>query len=671
MPPSSPPRSSVLPAPLPDALTREGPRPGSGPGGSSKPPGASPRGIYQHLLATRAPEALDATEALRLSDAAGTAHLPTDAYVFLALAARLGQGPVFPPLPGAGEGDTQLRAWRHLVASGIPHHFVRVIGAGEDLPRARHLLEALRRLGHRTTLLPLEGLLASPLGLCHGLAQGLLDPASPPRTDEAIVVGYAPDALTALEPALHHLTVIYGNPEDPGEGFYARYLQRTEQAAPLRSPTHPPGRPTFSLVIPTRNNPHCLAHNLRTCLEQRFQDFEIVIGDNSDPGNEETARLVRSLDSDRIHYFRTDRFLDLADSFEFAHARARGEYVLGLGSDDGLLPHGLATLAQALHGAGEPVDALRFDFLYYGWPNAQPRRFQNFIRIPPSIRKQAGGPQLAWHDSRETLERFARYEIPFYDIPNGYGYSILSRRLLEQIRKKTGRCFPGHTQDVYTGVYGLCLTPSFATLPCPITAFAVSGSSVGSQNTYGGPEFSRIRHALDPPYVPEPIPAPLGKTDKEGRDPHYDPCTALEVYGPAILELCGYSSDEVVNAQAVLDAVNRKLLAREYRDRIDWKRYFTICSQYLYEDDPRLGQKLEEMLDRVQRRKDAPLEAWFREAFYENPHFRGHQAPLAQERFRYGLLPNGVLYLDGAEFGVTNVYEAVQLFRKVSHLEEP
>jgi hypothetical protein len=598
-----------------------------------------------------------------LAVAARAAGFPADAYVFEALAAR-GAGLPAPELPAADREDTQLRAWRTYVAGGVRHLFLRLVPAAEGAGRSGRITEALRLLGHRAECLDPDVLAAEPGGLGAALAARVMAILAKRPWCEAVLVGYDAACLQALAPMRHHLVVVYGHPANPAEGFQARYIHRGTRVAPPRLPAR---RPLFSIVIPTRNNPHCLEHALRTCLEQPFDDFEVVIGDNSNPGNRETEKLVRRLNSERLRYFRADRLNKLNDSFEFAHARALGEYVLGLGSDDGLLHHGLGTLAQVLAGADGPVDALRFDYVYYGWPNAQPRRFQNFLRIPPTIVKRPEGPRLAWLDSRETLDRFARYDIPFYEIPNGYGYSILSRRLLDRIQAATGRCFPGNTHDFYTGVYTLALTERFARLDFPITAFAVSGASVGSAMTHRGPERNLVGHDLEGAGLRGDA-RPVSVLDAEGRDSWYDECTPRIGWVHERLETCGYSSDEVINAQAIVDAVNRKVLPREYLARIGWQRHFDLCSHYLYQGDPDLGFKLEELRERMARRGDPALAAWFGEQPFARRDFMGHEPPPVQERFRYGLLPNGVLYLDGRDFGLANVYDAVQLVRKIAHL---
>src|SRR5262245_30208092 len=95
-------------------------------------------------------------------------------------------------------------------------------------------------------------------------------------------------------------------------------------------------RPRFSVVIPTRERAGTLRHSLRTCLEQDFDDYEIVVCDNC--SSTATRQVVDEADSPRVRYVRADRPLAMSANWELAVAAARGEYVTVLGDDDGLLP---------------------------------------------------------------------------------------------------------------------------------------------------------------------------------------------------------------------------------------------------------------------------------------------------------------------------------------------
>lgn len=81
--------------------------------------------------------------------------------------------------------------------------------------------------------------------------------------------------------------------------------------------------PRFSVVIPTREGVSTLAATLRTCLDQEFDDYEIVVCDNfSSPA---TREVVDGFASPRIKNLRSPRPLAMSSNWELAVAHAAGD----------------------------------------------------------------------------------------------------------------------------------------------------------------------------------------------------------------------------------------------------------------------------------------------------------------------------------------------------------
>src|SRR5580698_6500214 len=85
----------------------------------------------------------------------------------------------------------------------------------------------------------------------------------------------------------------------------------------------------FSVVIPTRERPATLRHCLRTCLNQNFDDYEVIVSDNGSIAA--TREVVDEAASPKVRYVKTPEPLSLASSWEFAVSHAWGEYVLLIG----------------------------------------------------------------------------------------------------------------------------------------------------------------------------------------------------------------------------------------------------------------------------------------------------------------------------------------------------
>src|SRR5580698_9548912 len=95
----------------------------------------------------------------------------------------------------------------------------------------------------------------------------------------------------------------------------------------------------FSVIIPTRERAASLRHSLSTCLDQNFDDYEVIVSDNfSSPS---TREVVEAAGSSKVRYFRTPGPLAMSSNWEFGVSQAQGEYVIVIGDDDGLLPYSL------------------------------------------------------------------------------------------------------------------------------------------------------------------------------------------------------------------------------------------------------------------------------------------------------------------------------------------
>jgi glycosyltransferase involved in cell wall biosynthesis len=105
-------------------------------------------------------------------------------------------------------------------------------------------------------------------------------------------------------------------------------------------------RPKVSVCIPTYNRAHFIGETLASVLAQTMQDFEIIVYD--DASTDETEAVVRSIDDERIHYYRQDRQVGISRNRNSCLAVARGEYIGWLDSDDLYLPHMLEQQAAVL-----------------------------------------------------------------------------------------------------------------------------------------------------------------------------------------------------------------------------------------------------------------------------------------------------------------------------------
>jgi glycosyltransferase involved in cell wall biosynthesis len=100
-------------------------------------------------------------------------------------------------------------------------------------------------------------------------------------------------------------------------------------------------QPAVSVVIKAYNHAPYVAQSIESVLTQSFQDFEIVITD--DGSTDATPEIIRSFGDPRIRFERFEQNRGIAAAMNATVARARGELIAILNSDDFALPGRLET----------------------------------------------------------------------------------------------------------------------------------------------------------------------------------------------------------------------------------------------------------------------------------------------------------------------------------------
>ena len=231
--------------------------------------------------------------------------------------------------------------------------------------------------------------------------------------------------------------------------------------------------PRFSIVIPTRDRPDTLEFTLRTCLAQDWQDLELIVSDNFSPP--QTREVIEKHSDPRLRYVRTPAPLAMTDSLEFAVAQAKGQYVIILGDDDGLLCHALPVIDRILRATNTPV--LRWDSAVYNWPNIRNPHFQSDTLLLP-LSQTNSTHSLHVCNSSKLIQDAVNGAISYSDLPIIFA-SAIRRDLLQQLRSRTGRIFKTRTPDVYTAFAVAAVAGEYYSLRAPLGICGRSGNSTG------------------------------------------------------------------------------------------------------------------------------------------------------------------------------------------------
>ncbi len=229
----------------------------------------------------------------------------------------------------------------------------------------------------------------------------------------------------------------------------------------------------FSLLLPTKNRLTYLRYAVESVRRQDHQDWEIVISDNC--SEEDIAGWVAGLADPRIVYVRTQHPLCVTDNWNNAIARASGDWVLMLGDDDGLTPGHLARMAELIAAHGDP-DLIFTNAWIYAYPGVIPGSPSGFLKRDASPIFAAAQPYiLPPAEARRLVDEALRFRMAY---PFNMQYSVVSRRLLEALRRK-GEPYQSPYPDYYATNALFLLARRILVEPTPRVIIGVSPKSYG------------------------------------------------------------------------------------------------------------------------------------------------------------------------------------------------
>jgi len=105
--------------------------------------------------------------------------------------------------------------------------------------------------------------------------------------------------------------------------------------------------PFISVVIPTYNRARYIGSAVRSALQQKYENFEVLVVD--DGSHDETEEIISSIQDPRLRYIKKDH-AGAPDTRNLGIAEANGEYIFWLDSDDVMMPNVLTEYARMARG---------------------------------------------------------------------------------------------------------------------------------------------------------------------------------------------------------------------------------------------------------------------------------------------------------------------------------
>jgi glycosyltransferase involved in cell wall biosynthesis len=310
--------------------------------------------------------------------------------------------------------------------------------------------------------------------------------------------------------------------------------------------------PSVSVVIPTRERCETLISSIRTCIEQNYDNLEIIISDNA--SHDDTEGVVRSFTDPRLRYIKTERRLSMTGNFEFALNQARPGFVCFIGDDDGLMPGAAAKVAEVVRQTG--ADAISGHAVRYAWPNHLIEGARNRLFIHKSDSKiEAGNPQA----DLASLVTFRPDILVCYRKLPGIYHGFVSSVVIEKA-KRDGRYFHSITPDVYATLANSLVVRKFLRLHQPLTLEGSSARSNGASASTGidQTEESRFLAENDLAFSDALVYAPsmsivIAEAYLQVRSRFSEACknhdfNMARVCGAALREACGPNRDQIFEA---------------------------------------------------------------------------------------------------------------------------
>jgi glycosyltransferase involved in cell wall biosynthesis len=91
-------------------------------------------------------------------------------------------------------------------------------------------------------------------------------------------------------------------------------------------------QPFFSICIPTFNSVDLLDKLIQSLINQTFKNIEIIISDDST--NKEVCDFCKSLNDDRISYFKHKSIINPTENWNYSLKKAKGNYKILVHHDD-------------------------------------------------------------------------------------------------------------------------------------------------------------------------------------------------------------------------------------------------------------------------------------------------------------------------------------------------
>lgn len=225
--------------------------------------------------------------------------------------------------------------------------------------------------------------------------------------------------------------------------------------------------PKYSLVIPTLNGKEKIKLSLKSLLNIKRNDIEIVISDNL--SNDGTEEFVRSLNSKYIKLIKPSKRLTAGENLSFVISFAKGDWITHMGDDDSIVPSRYDYFDKLID-SDDDIEIIKTNWIKYYWHDYPQKNLANCISAHRSYTYK--------HEKISSLDYFKNnINNPFVDGGNCW---LISKNLIKKVEQKYG--YFCHPQNLEFFFIRACLLESNNLINVDIP-FAISGSHKSSSSS--------------------------------------------------------------------------------------------------------------------------------------------------------------------------------------------
>lgn len=203
----------------------------------------------------------------------------------------------------------------------------------------------------------------------------------------------------------------------------------------------------LSIIIPTKNRQYTALFAIESAMMIPEKDVEIIVEDCSDEPLLATELKAKFGSDERLQYHYSDDKPSMTENWNRAFERSSGQYVIGIGDDDAVLPE---IYKVAKLGLEYDAPAIVHSAPYsYTWPGF----YQQVHNGTFTVRNSFSGT-LTWKDDfNKRVRKYGSLREPmsYMDLPSIY-HALVSRNLLNQLKAETGKLLDSTALDIYTAI---------------------------------------------------------------------------------------------------------------------------------------------------------------------------------------------------------------------------